>query len=211
MSILAVPRPAGSEHCRGASPAPTATLGAGNDCGTLERRLNMSKSRRHFLIVDQCIVSGAINFVLNAAFAWYLFRAMAQVPMTGGSQNVLGDVIGTFFLLPLAVCLIVTPLVRRQVRSGKLAALNWDRTTHPLYRRLPASSFMRGLVLAVACTLALGLPLFGLMVAFGVNSMAYWNFVVVKGAYAGVLAAMVSPVIALAALGDQPSVAPATA
>ncbi len=167
----------------------------------------MTNAQRRFLLVDQCIVGGAINFVVNAAIAWYLFRAMQQVPMTGGSQNVLGDVIGTFFLLPLAVCLIVTPLVRRQVRSGKLAALHWDRTAHPWYRRLPVSSLMRGLQLGVASTVVLGLPLFGLMAAFGVTSMTYWDFVIVKGIYSGVLAAVVSPVIAYAALGDQVEVA----
>lgn len=171
----------------------------------------MTNEQRRFLIVDQGIVGGVINFVVNGAIAWYLFRAMAQVPMTGGSQNILGDVVGTFFLLPLIVCLIVTPLVRRQVRSGKLAALNWDRATHWLYRHMPASSFMRGLVLGVACTIVLGLPLFGLMAAFGITSMAYWDFVITKGVYAGVLAAIISPVIAFAALGDQLEVAPASA
>lgn len=168
----------------------------------------MTNAQRRFLIVDQCIVGGLINFVVNGAIAWYLFRAMARVPMTGGSQNVLGDIVGTFFLLPLVVCLIVTPLVRRQVRGGKLAALSWNRDTHSLYQRLPVSSFVRGLLLGAACTIALGLPLFGLMEALGITAMTYWNFVIIKGVYAGVLAAMVTPVIAYAALGDQLEEAP---
>ncbi|MFW6093245.1 MAG: hypothetical protein ACODAC_04670 [Pseudomonadota bacterium] len=162
----------------------------------------MTDAQRRFLLVDQCLVGGAINFVLNAAIVWYLFRALEQVPMTGGSQNILGDVVGTFFLLPLILGLIVTGLVRRQVRSGKLAALQWDRTSHPLYRRLPASSFPRALILAIVCTILLGLPLFGLAAALGVTSVPYWDFVVAKGTYSGALAAAVGPVVAYAALGD---------
>jgi hypothetical protein len=171
----------------------------------------MTRAQRRFLLVDQCIVVGVINFFLNAAIAWNLFRAVERVPMTGGSQNVLSDVLGTFFLLPLILCLIITALVRRQVRSGKLAALHWDRVTHPLYRRLPASAFLRGLALAVTCTIALGLPVFGLMAALGVTSVTYWELIIAKGVYSGVLAAAVSPVIAYAALGDRLDVPPTTA
>ncbi|HYW02596.1 MAG TPA: hypothetical protein VFA86_01525 [Gammaproteobacteria bacterium] len=162
----------------------------------------MSGALRRFLVVDQSIVGFVINFLINAVIAWYFFRAMAEVPLTGGSQNILGDIIGTFFLLPLIACVIVTPLVRRQVRSGKLAAFHWDRSTHRIYRLLPRSSFFRGVVLGIVCTIVLGLPLFGIFQAAGLHALGYWRFVFVKGIYAGLLAALIIPVMAYAALGD---------
>lgn len=172
----------------------------------------MSGALRRFLIVDQGIVGFVINFLINAAIAWYFFRAMAEVPLIGGSQNILGDIIGTFFLLPLIACVIVTPVVRRQVRSGKLAAFHWDRSGHRVFRLFPRSSFFRGVVLGIACTLVLGLPLFAIFLAAGVHSLSYWQFVFVKGIYAGTLAALIIPVMAYAALGDaQPLREQATA
>jgi hypothetical protein len=64
-----------------------------------------------------------VNLVLNGAIGWVVCRSLDRIPVSG-SPSVSGDLVGTAFLLPLLVCLIATPLVRAEVRGGRLNGLN---------------------------------------------------------------------------------------
>ena len=84
--------------------------------------MTLTAPHRRFLLVDQGLVPFALNFVLNGAIAYALFRSAKSVPFLGQS-SIVGDTLVTSFLLPFATCLIVTGLIHKQVTQGKVLAL----------------------------------------------------------------------------------------
>lgn len=164
--------------------------------------MDLSAAQRGYLLVGQVIVPAVINLVLNFALGFATFRGTPEVPLLG-SQSIVGDTLGTCFFLPAITCLIVTPIVRGHVRKG---------TAEPLRGALPGwlGAFRHALVpRALALGLA-GVALAGglalvLLAALGVESLAFGPFLGFKAVFAGLLGALVTPLIALLALADRPA------
>jgi len=152
-----------------------------------------------FLVLEQGIGSAVINFLLNGAIAWLLFRGLERVPLWG-QQSIAGDTVGTCFFLPFLTTLIVTPLARGRVRTGSLRALPWTRETHPPLRWLPEGTLKRGLVLGVATALLVGPLSVALLAWSNVQELSFWQFVWFKAAFAAVLALIVTPIISIWAI-----------
>ena len=162
----------------------------------------LSAEQRRFLWVAQSLVPFAINLVLNGVIGWAMFRGVETIPFWGES-SIGADTLGTSFFLPAISCLIVTPLVRGQVRKGAAPAFTgalggWIR---PFQRPLGVRAVALGLV---CVPLAGGLAI-ALLSTFGVGALGFPSFLGFKALYAGVLAAAVTPAIALLALADQPA------
>lgn len=157
----------------------------------------MKTVHRRYLI-EQAIAGFVINAVLNAGIAWLVFHSFETVPLWG-EQSIMGDTIATGFLLPFLVCLVLTPLTRGQIRSGKLPA---DDVTRALVSRLPKGLFVRSLVVGAVGLPIAALPVFAILSGLGVTEIASAPFIGIKALIAGLLAALVSPPIALRALGD---------
>jgi hypothetical protein len=161
----------------------------------------LSDAHRRFLVLEQGVGAAVFNFLLNGAIAWLTFSSLERVPLWG-QQSIAGDTIGTAFLLPFFTCLVVTRLAHGQMRAGRLPALPWSRASHPALGRLPSGTWARAVVLgligvAVAAPLALWA-----MVGLGVEGMSFWGFIAFKATFAAVLAALLTPIVALCALGD---------
>ena len=159
----------------------------------------LSTEHRRFLWIGQSLVPFAINLVLNGGIGWAMFRGAEAIPLWGAS-SIGGDALGTSFLLPAITCLIVTPLVRSQVRKGAVPAFRgtlagWLR---PFQRPLG----LRACALGLACVALAGGLAIALLCALGVETLGFAPFLGWKALYAGVLAALVTPVIALLALAD---------
>ena len=164
----------------------------------------MSPAVRRYLLLEQGVGAAVFNFVLNAAIAWAMFRSVAVVPLWG-QQSIMGDTIGTCFLLPVITCFIATRLVRGQVRAGKVAALGWTRASHPVLGWLPQTTGRRGVALGLV-SIALLAPLaLAALVLLGVAAMPFWHFVVFKAAFAAFAAALVTPLVALWAIAEAPA------
>jgi hypothetical protein len=159
----------------------------------------MSPRHRQYLVLEQGIGSGIFNVGLNAAIAWLLFRGMDAVPLWG-QQSIAGDTIGTAFMLPLLTTLIASRVVYRHVRRGRVPA--WAVSDGSVLRRLPDGLGWRGTVLGIACLALAGLPATGVLGAAGVAEMSFGGFICFKALFAGVLAMMVTPIIARLALAD---------
>lgn len=161
----------------------------------------MLPAHRYYLFIEQCIGSAVVNFVLNAAIAWLMFRTAASVPMWG-QQSVASDTVGTGFFLPFLTGLIVTRMAQGRLRAGKLPALSWTRESHPVLTWLPRGTFQRAFRLGIAGAVVVSPPTVALLAAFGVVTLPLWSFVVFKASFAAALAAVVTPVIALWAIAD---------
>ena len=82
----------------------------------------LSGPHQRFLLIEQGAVPTVFNFALNGAIAWALFRSAEEVPLWGES-SVGVDLLATAFLLPFLTCLIVSAIVARHVRDGKVPPL----------------------------------------------------------------------------------------
>ncbi len=161
----------------------------------------MSPAHRRYLLIEQGVGGGVVNFVLNLGIAALLFRGLATVPLWG-QQSIAGDTIGTTFLLPLITCLIVTPLAQRQLRAGSLAALGWTRSSHPVLGWLPRRTFPRALAFGVITTVLAAPVSIWALGALDVDTLSFERFLLFKAAYAAVLGAVVTPVVALWAIAE---------
>ena len=161
----------------------------------------MTDAHRRYLVIEQGVGAGIVNFVLNAVIAWLMFRSLDQVPLWGQS-SIAGDTIGTTFFLPFLSTLIVTPLARQQIRNGRLPAVDWDCRASAL-RRLPRRTFVRGLALGLAGVLLVAPPSLYVLNAVHLEQLAFWPFIVFKATFAALLGAAVTPFIARRALEDM--------
>lgn len=171
----------------------------------------MSPDYRSYLIT-QGVVGAAINGVLNAGIGWGLYHQLSTIPLRG-QHSITADVMVTSFLLPVLVCGIATPLIRADVRKGRLPAANWipaRRRTAPLPRAL----LLRALALGLLCTLVAAPVTIWFLSSIGLNELGFGSFVLFKTSFAAALGGFVTPGVAALALrdvGSAPDGSPATA
>ena len=161
--------------------------------------MELSDRHRRFLLIEQGAIPTVFNFVLNGAIAWALFGSVAAVPLWGES-SVGVDLLVTAFLLPFLTCLIVSTLVARQVRSGKVPPLPSGQLPHSLWFQRPA--WMRGLFLGAAGVLFGALPLVWALSLGQAQPLPAASFVAFKAAWSALLALMVTPVVGWWALAN---------
>ncbi len=164
----------------------------------------LAPAHRTFLIRDQVVGAAVINLLINALIGWAMFRTLTAVPLYG-QLSVTADIIGTAFMLPFITCLIVSAITGRQVRRGKLPEPTWPASRFPLLARLPRNTLLRGFALGILAVLVAGVPAILTLHALDVAEMGVSRFVLFKAVFAAVLAAAVSPAIALRALSDAGS------
>ncbi|MFQ5665812.1 MAG: hypothetical protein ACE5I7_05200 [Candidatus Binatia bacterium] len=164
--------------------------------------MNLSPDQRRYLLLGQCAVPFALNFVINGLIGWGMFRGVAPVPVWGMNSSAGPDTLGTCFFLPAITCLIVTGIVRRHTRRGTVAPLvapaslpRWLRTFHrPLARR--------AFVLGATCLAVVGGAVAAVLLASGVSEVPHTPFLWFKAAFSAVLGGAVTPAIGLLALAD---------
>ncbi|MEW6272052.1 MAG: hypothetical protein AB1689_22450 [Thermodesulfobacteriota bacterium] len=166
------------------------------------RALALDAAHRRYLLIEQGVGAALFNLLLNAGIAWLMVRSVDAVPTWGRELSIVGDTIGTAFLLPFFTCLIVTRLARGQVEKGRLPRLDSANGSHAALRRLPAGTLPRALVLGLACVIAFAPVVVWALAALEVREMGAWRFVVFKGLFAAALAALVTPLVALRAICD---------
>jgi hypothetical protein len=158
----------------------------------------MSDDHRRYLLLEQGVGAAVFNLLLNALIAWGLTRHLDTLPLWGAT-SIAGDTIATGILLPLLTCVISTGLVRRQIAGGRVPPL---ADAHPAVAWMPRSAFVRGLLLAALTSSTLVPTTLALLVALEVQSLGFWSFVLFKATWAAVAAFVVSPIVALWAMGD---------
>ena len=161
--------------------------------------MNLSDRHRHLLQIEQGLFAGLINVVFNGAIAWLLMRSHREIPLWGETSMGV-DLLATGFLLPFFTCLIVSRIVRSQVRQGKIPALE---AHHVGPRGLHRHSILkRALLLGVVGVVFASGPLVAILALAQASPVAVLSFVSFKAVWAGLLAMALSPIIAWWALSD---------
>jgi hypothetical protein len=149
-------------------------------------------------------VAGVSNALFNGVIAWLLLRGGGQLTLAG-ERSYAADIVATAFILPFIVTLIVIPLMQRKRRKGALpgVVLNSAHWLEAFLMRFPRGLATRALCLGAAGTLLFApitlLPLWLL----GVDSFTPLGFAIFKGAWAGLLAAALTPPMLLLAAQEN--------
>jgi hypothetical protein len=161
--------------------------------------MTLSERHQRFLFIEQGAVPTVFNFALNGAIAWALFRSVEAVPLWGES-SVGVDLLATAFLLPFLTCLIVSAIVARHVRDGKVPPLAAEQL--PSTRWYEHSSLRRGLALGVAGVVFGALPLVWVLHLAAAQPLAVGAFVAFKATWAAMLALLFTPIVGWWALAN---------
>lgn len=164
----------------------------------------MDVVQRRWLILNAGIVTAVMNAVLNWLPASFAARDLDHVPLWSApfaGTGVFTDTLGTFFVLPFVTTLFVTTAIWRDRRAGRLGP-----------GTLPASLFALAIVPDArppraawfACTTvaALALPAAVLLAVLAPDGLGHDAFIAYKTVLGIALGAVVTPLIALAAMAD---------
>ena len=161
--------------------------------------MQLSEQHRRFLLVDQGVGPTVFNFLLNGLIAWALFRQADTVPLWG-QQSVGVDLLATGFILPFLTCIIVSALVSRQVRSGKVPPLPTEQFPHARWFERPPSR--RGLFLGALGVVFGAVPIVWAISLGQAQPFTLSSFVLFKAVWAAMLAALVTPIVGWWALAS---------
>jgi hypothetical protein len=137
--------------------------------------------------------------VINGVIAWAILRAHAEIPLWG-EASVGVDLLATGFLLPLLTCLIVSRLIASQVRGGKLPPLASDQIGSRGWHH--QSILKRGLFLGVVGVVLASAPVVAALEIAHAQPIELYTFVGFKAVWAGLFAAVLTPLIAWWALSS---------
>jgi hypothetical protein len=161
----------------------------------------MNRSHYKFLIVEQVILAFIINYLVNAAIGYVVYRGISTLPLLG-MKSIVGDSIIMIFLLTIIVVFVVTLSTHKKVKDGHLEGLSWRRSTNAVLAKLPQNTFWRSFVLAIVFTIIITPFVIGALLVLNITEMTHMTFVIYKGLLAGLLAIIVAPLSAVCALGD---------
>lgn len=166
---------------------------------SIGKTASLTPQQCRFLLLDNGVGPFVANLLINGMIAWLLYRNATHVPLWGQS-SIAGDTIATAFLLPAITCLIVTPLARGRVRTGRVAAVG-DGSWRWVPRNMLWRALLVGLIGLIALT-PVTLMVFG---ALGIGALSPWHFVYFKATFAAIEGALVTPFLALWAISEAPA------
>ena len=158
---------------------------------------------RHWILLNALLVTAVINLVVNGVIDVISIAGKGPIPFWGPplvDTNTVWTIIGTLFLLPLFTTLLATTAIRRDMQRGTLEPL----TTLGHADALPQTRFQRGLVFGAVAAVFAAPPIILVLAAFGVGDLSHAQYTAWHIAFAVVLGALVTPVIALCAMTDRP-------
>jgi len=166
----------------------------------------LTAAHRRFLIRDAFVIAAVANAALNAFFAWAFTLGEESVPLIAvplvEGPSVITDTVGTFFVLTFLTTLAITTGVWHQMRAGHLTSLR--HAPGSFADRLPDTRLRRALRLGLLCMLVLGPVAVIVLAALDFGDLAIGEFVTYKAVFGVLLGALVTPLIAMVAFGDDP-------
>jgi hypothetical protein len=168
---------------------------------------DLTSEHRRWLLLNALVITAFVNAALNGLIAWgsaakedsiHLWAA----PLVGGPSTIT-DTVGTFFILPLVTTLLITTVIWHELKTGGLAPLRRSAEGGWLIGRLPKTRLRRGIYFGALCVVLLAPVAVVLLVAIDFGDISVGSFVLYKVIFGVALGAIVTPVIAIAALSDE--------
>ena len=166
----------------------------------------LTPAHRRFLIRDAFIIAALANAALNAFFAWLFTIGEDEVPLGAvplvGGPSVTVDTVATCFVLTFLTTLAITTAVWKEMREGHLTRL--PLAPGSFAERLPDTRLRRATRLGLLCMFVLGPPLALILVLLDYGDLSIGEFITYKAIFGVLLGALVTPLIAMVAFGDEP-------
>ncbi len=161
--------------------------------------MKLSKSHKLYLIKEQLLVPAILNLLINGLVAWLVFRNSEAINIWA-SSSIGSDLLLTGALLPFIMSLINSRLVAGKVHKDKIAPFpKEDINANGWHNR---SILLRSLLLGALGLLFFVLPTLFIVMQVWAEPISLWDFVIFKALWAAILAAIVSPMIAIWAIAD---------
>ncbi|MEM7802579.1 MAG: hypothetical protein AAF633_25525, partial [Chloroflexota bacterium] len=161
----------------------------------------LSADQRKFIRQSFIVSPFVINFVINGLLAWLTYRGRDFIPIWREDGSV-ADIVLTIFLISFLSTFVVIPLMRQSIEQGDQDSVSWSRSDIWWLSWIPKNRWLMANALGVASVFLFGGLLLGALALFGIDGMGSGATIGFKAIYAGVLAAIVTPIIALATLAD---------
>ena len=118
-----------------------------------------------------------------------------------GSQGVVVDTVASALMIPFATCLMVTRIVRPQLRRGRIPVLDGG-----LFGALmPRNVLLCALLLGLVCAAAIYPIIVVVRISLGADSISLQHFLLFKLVFAGAEGALITPLIVFLAISRQDS------
>jgi hypothetical protein len=166
----------------------------------------LTPAHRRFLWRDAVVIAAIANGVLNAFFAWFFTLGEEEIPQAKAplveGPSVLVDTVATCFILPFLTTLVITTVIWSEMRKGHLTRIPRRQTSMD---RMPATRLRRATWVGLICFFIFG-PISAIgVLLFDLGDISIGAFVLYKTIFGIALGAIVTPVIALLAFGDEPA------
>ena len=165
--------------------------------------MSLLASQRRYLLVGQALIPAMINIVVCGVIALTDYRNLDSLPVWGFPQSIAMDLIGTSFLLPSITCMIATILIRRDVRRLAVEPIDPDTEIPVWLRWLPRSLLLRSVLCGMVGGVFVGIPVATILLTLPMNGLSLPAFLAAKLTFVAVYGALVTPLIAIRALGDS--------
>jgi len=163
--------------------------------------LTLSPEQKRFVRV-QTIGTIVVNGLSAALFAWLLVHAEGE--SLWGKMGLMSDIWATTFLTGWIMSIIMSAVIRKYVRNGKVEVTPWDWSKHPILRFLPRARGRRNLLIGLAAALVFSPPLMVLVYLLGIDPWSFTMVCTAKVMYGMFLGIALGPIIATAAIvGDE--------
>ena len=158
-------------------------------------------------IRKEAITNGISNAIFNGLAAWFLLKDKPWLGMWDGG-GIAVDIAATAAILLFIVALILIPLNRSKRRKGKAPQMHWDnsKALHRFWQRFPKGLVARGFCFAGLGLLVVAPVSYLPYIVLGVDGMPGPTYAMVKGLWAGLMAAiMCIPMIQIALSDPLPA------
>lgn len=163
--------------------------------------MNLSSDTRRYLVIGYVLIPSVFNVSIPLVLGLLVFRGQTTVPIWTFANGAVTDFLATCYLLPAITCLIVTPIVHRDVARGVVPSVRPEHVPWFLkYYR--GGLFIRSIRFGLTVLLLLFGPVLVGWSIPGFESVPTTTFLVVKILFTVTLGCVVTPLIALAALSD---------
>lgn len=159
----------------------------------------LSSGHRRFLLIDQCASPAFVNLLANGGISWLANHSTKNIPVWG-SPGIAPDLLLTGFLLPVIICLISGAQINAKVRSGDLAPIPLSKL--PMLKWFKRPTWVRALLLGISGVVLAAGPVVLALTLGQAEGFSFWSWVLFKGLWSMMLAAVVCPLIAWWALAN---------
>jgi hypothetical protein len=161
--------------------------------------LERSRRTRAYFIGQSVVGAAIVNALLNGVIGWLAMWELPLLPLWG-APGIAIDTALTAFGVTLGTAFVVPIQAKKDLFAGTVSPEEPSGRVGRLIHALPQDTLRRALLLGAACVAVFVPPALLGLSTFGVESMLPGPFILFKAGFSAVVAAAVTPLIALQAM-----------